>query len=124
MELIHRFQIYKSSVLIKYFNKEYLPADFREKYHLDEKALFKNKMLIEVFHSDTAQKGIDKIELIGIKEDDQKFIIEYNLVNSDTENDDQRLSPFLIVQVARSKKAVTFIVNGTELGKASKLYVE
>lgn len=88
----------------KYFNQDYLPADFRKKYNLDEKTLYKNKMLIEVFHSDKNKKGIDKIELIGIKENDKKLVFEYNLVNSNTENDNKELSPFLIVQVPKSKK--------------------
>lgn len=50
----------------KYFNKDYLPSDFRKKYNLDEKRLYKKKMLVELFHSDTDGKGLDEIELIGI----------------------------------------------------------
>ena len=97
---------------------------FNKKYNLDEKSLFKKKMLIEIFHSDKEKKGLDKIELIGIKENNEKLIIEYNLVNSNTENDGEQLSPFLIVQVPKSKKEVKFIVDGTELGKATELYVD
>ena len=41
---------------------------FREKYNLDENTLYKKKMLIEIFHSDVNKKGLDKIELIEIKE--------------------------------------------------------
>jgi hypothetical protein len=108
----------------KYFNKDYLSADFRKKYNLDEKTLYKKKMLIEIFHSDKNKKGFDKIELIGINEKDKKLVIEYNLVNSNTENDDMELSPFLIVQVPKSNKEIKFIVNGTELGIATKLYVD
>ncbi len=108
----------------KYFNKDYLPADFRKKYNLDEKTLYKKKMLVEIFHSDKNKKGFDKIELVGIKENDKKLVIEYNLVNSNTENDDKELSPFLIVQVPKSKKEIKFVVNGTELVKATQLYVD
>ena len=81
-------------------------------------------MLIEIFHSDKEKQGLDKIELIGIKENDEKLIIEYNVVNSDTENDSERLSPFLIVQVPKSKKELRFIVDGIELEKATDLYVD
>ena len=108
----------------KYFNKDYLPADFRKKYNLDDKTLYKKKMLVEIFQSDKNKKGFDKIELIGIKENDKKLVVEYNLVNSNTENDNKELSPFLIVQVPKSKKEIKFIVNGTELGKATELYVD
>ncbi|SFD41328.1 hypothetical protein [Algibacter pectinivorans] len=108
----------------KYFNKDYLPADFRKKYYLDDKTLYKKKMLVEIFQSDKNKKGFDKIELIAIKENDKKLVVEYNLVNSNTENDDKELSPFLIVQVPKSKKEIKFIVNGTELGKATELYVD
>ena len=108
----------------KFFNKDYMTTDFRKKYNLDEKTLYQNKMLIEVFHSDTTQKGIDKIELVSIKENNEKLIIEYNLVNANKDNDAEALSPFLIVQVAKSKKETIFIVNGIALGKASGLYVD
>ncbi|WP_405328087.1 hypothetical protein [Leeuwenhoekiella sp. LLG6367-2.1] len=108
----------------KYFNKDYLPADFRKKYNLDDKTLYKKKMLVEIFQSDKNKKGFDKIELIEIMENKKYLVIEYNLVNSNTENDDKELSPFLIVQVPKSKKEIKFIVNGRELGKATELYVE
>ena len=61
-------------------------------------------MLIEIFHSDKNNKGLDKIELIGISENDDELVIKYNIVNSNSENDDKQLSPFLIIQVPKSKK--------------------
>ena len=108
----------------KYFNKDYLPDDFRQKYNLDDKKLYKKKMLIEIFQSDKNKKGIDKIELIGISENDIELVIEYKIVNSKSDNDDKQLSPFLIVQVPKSKKKMKFISNGIELGKATKIYVK
>lgn len=108
----------------KYFNKDYLPAEFNRKYNLDEKTLYKKKMLVEIFHSDKDDKGLDKVELTGIKKNGKKLIIEYNLVNSNTENDDEQLSPFLIVQVPKSKKEIKFIKDGMELGKATDVYVD
>ncbi len=108
----------------KFFNKDYLPKEFQKKYNLDDTSLYKKKMLVEIFHSDKAKKGLDSIELVGIKENDNKLVIEYNLVNSNTENDEMQLAPFLIVQVPKSKKEVKFIVNGVELGKTSGVYVD
>ena len=108
----------------KYFNKDYLSADFRQKYNLDDKTLYKKKMLIEVFQSDKNKKGLDKIDLIGIKGNDAELVIEYNIVNSDSANDNKQLSPFLIVQVPKSKKKIKFIANGIELGKATDIYVD
>jgi len=108
----------------KFFNKDYLSSSFRKKYNLDEKTLYKKKMLIEIFQSDKNKKGIDKIELIGIRENETKMVIEYNIINSNKENDDKQLSPFLIIQVPKSKKEIKFIVDGIELGKAKKLYVD
>ncbi|MGS2741933.1 hypothetical protein [Sinomicrobium sp. M5D2P17] len=108
----------------KFFNKDYLPADFREKYKLNEKGLYKKKMLIEAFHSDKDKNGLDDIELIGIKENKESLVVEYNLVNSNHENDDKALAPFLIVQVPKSQKQIRFIVDGKELGKGTKLYVD
>lgn len=108
----------------KYFNKDYLPPDFRKKYNLDDKDLYKKQMLIELFHSDKDKKGFDKIELMNIKENDKEIVIEYNIINSNTENDDKQLSPFLIVQVPKSKKDIKFIFDGAALGKETKLYVD
>ncbi|TXE15630.1 hypothetical protein ES692_15685 [Psychroserpens burtonensis] len=51
----------------KYFNKGYLPSEFRAKYNLGNKKLYKRKILIEVFRSDNDKKELDKIELIGVK---------------------------------------------------------
>lgn len=108
----------------KYFNMDYLSADFRKKYNLEDKTLYKKKMLIEIFQTDKNKIGLDKIELIGVKENDERLVIEYNIVNSDSENDDRQLSPFLIVQVPKSKKKIIFMANGIELGKATELYVD
>ena len=108
----------------KYFNKDYLPADFRNKYNLEDKTLYKKKILIEIFQSDKNKKGIDKIDLVRISENDTELIIEYNVVNSDSNNDDKQLSPFLIIQVPKSKKKMKFIANGIELGKATDIYVD
>ncbi len=108
----------------KYFNKDYLPADFRKKYNLDNKKLYKKKMLIEIFQSDKNEKGLDKIELIGIKKNDKQLVIEYNVLNSESKNDNKQLSPFLIIQVPKSKKKIIFIANGIEFGKASNIYVD
>ncbi|WP_431161818.1 hypothetical protein [Flagellimonas beolgyonensis] len=110
--------------LNKFFNKDYLPADFSKKYNLEDNTLYKKKMLVQIFQLDKDKNGLDKIELIGVNENDEKLLIEYNIVNSDKSNDDRQLTPFLIVQVPKSKKKITFIENGIELGKASKLYVE
>ena len=108
----------------KYFNQDYLPKEFREKYNLDEKGLYKNQMLIEIFYTDTDNKGVDTIDLIKIKENTTTLVIEYNLVNRDKSNDDTALSPFLIVQVPKTKKAIKFIADGIELGKETALYVD
>lgn len=108
----------------KYFNKDYLPADFRRKYNLDEKGLYKKKMLVELFHSDTDAKGLDEIQLVGIQEDDKNLIVNYKVVNANPENDGEKLSPFLIVQVPKSKKDIKFIVNGATLGQGTDLYVD
>ncbi|RNL89622.1 hypothetical protein ED312_07330 [Sinomicrobium pectinilyticum] len=109
----------------KFFNKDYLPADFREKYKLNEKGLYKKKMLIEIFRTDEDKNGFDDIELVGIKENKESMVVEYNLVNSDNENDDKALAPFLIVQVPKSQKQIRFIVNGKESeGRSTKLYVD
>lgn len=108
----------------KYFNLDSLPAEFREKNNLNEKGLYKKKMLIEIFRTDNDKKGLDKIELVGIRENEKNLVIEYNLVNSNENNDNQTLAPFLIVQVPKSKKAIKFIVDGIELGKGTKLYVD
>ncbi len=108
----------------KYFNKDYLPTDFRKKYSLDEKSLYKKKMLVELFHTDSDGKGLDEIELIGIQENDEHLIVNYNVINADARNDGERLSPFLIVQVPKSKKDIKFIINGSELGAGTDLYVD
>ena len=108
----------------KFFNKDYLSAEFRKKYNLDDKTLYKKKMLIEIFRTDKDKKGIDKIELIEISENDTEIVIRYNVVNSISENDNKQLSPFLIVQIPKSKKNIKFIANGIESGKGKEIYVD
>lgn len=107
-----------------YFNQDYLSPEFRNKYNLDDKALYKKKMLIEIFQTDKNKEGLDKINLIGISQNATELVIEYAFVNSDFDNDESQLSPFLIVQVPKSKKKVKFIANGHELGKPTDIYVE
>lgn len=108
----------------KFFNKDYLPVNFRKKYNLDEKGLYKKKMLVQLFHTDPDEKGLDEIELIGIQENEENLIVNYNVINADTGNDGEKLSPFLIVQVPKSKKDIKFILNGAELGAGTDLYVD
>ncbi|MEM9364219.1 MAG: hypothetical protein AAGA43_16375 [Bacteroidota bacterium] len=108
----------------KYFNQDYLSANFRKKYNLDDKTLYKKKMLVQIFHSDKDKKGLDKIDLIRIKEDKKQLVIEYNVVNANLNNDDNQLSPFLIIQVPKSKKKIKFIADGVELGQGTEVYVD
>jgi hypothetical protein len=108
----------------KYFNKDYLPSEFLAKYNLNDKKLYKRKILIEVFHSDNDKKGLDKIELIGAKKTDKNLVVTYNVINSNTDNDDTTVSPFLILQLPKSKKEITFIVNGNELAKGTEIYLD
>lgn len=107
----------------KYFNLERLPIDFRTKYNLTDKKLFKKKMLVEIFYQDNENKGLDKIDLISIKENETEIFIEYNIVNSDKFSDHISLAPFLVVQVPKTRKAIRFIVDGVELGKTNDLYI-
>ena len=107
----------------KYFNLEQLPNEFTTKYGLTDKNLFKKAMLVEIFHSDTENKGLDKIDLIGIKENENEIFIEYKIINSDNSNDNESFAPFLIIQIPKVKKAIRFIVNGVEQGKANDLYI-
>ncbi len=110
--------------LNKFFNKDYLPSDFREKYNLNDKSLYKKKMLVEIFRADTKNEALDKIELLGIKQDDENIVIEYNFINSDKTNDNKTLNPFLIVQIPKSKKGIKFIVDGVENGSESDIYLD
>jgi hypothetical protein len=108
----------------KFFNKDYLPKQFTEKYKLTDKKLFKKKMLVEIFHSDSEGIGLDKIEIINIKEGDENIQIQYSLVNENKNNDDQKLAPFIVVQIPKSKKNINFIKNGADLGETKKTYVD
>lgn len=108
----------------KFFNKDYLPSDFREKYNLNDKSLYKKQMLVEIFRTNTANNGFDKIYLKGIKEGQDKILIEYNFINSDNTNDDKRLSPFLIVQIPKSKKEIKFVVDGVNNNSESEIYID
>lgn len=107
----------------KYFNLEQLSNEFTTKYGLTDKELFKKEMLVEIFHSDIENKGLDKIELIGIKEDEKEILIQYNVINSDKSNDNQTCSPFLIIQLPKAKKEIRFIVDGVELQKTEDIYI-
>lgn len=108
----------------KYFNLDYLPSTFRLKYNLNDRKLYKKKMLVEIFRNDKAKEGFDKIEIESIKSSYESLVISYNFVNSDTTNDDQELNSFVILQVPESRKKITFIADGVELGKSEKLYVK
>ncbi|NAY91921.1 hypothetical protein GTQ34_08325 [Muricauda sp. JGD-17] len=108
----------------KFFNKDYLPSAFVEKYNLTDKNLFKKNMLVEIFQSDIGNQGWDTIELVGVKENSKTLVIAYNLINANQENDGEALAPFLIAQIPKSKKEVKFVANGIELGKGKKLYLD
>ena len=87
----------------KYFNIDRLPIDFQEQYNLTDKKLFKKKMLIEIFYQDTENKGLDKIDLISIAENETEIFIEYNIVNSD-KTSDQRSSTVYCCSSSKDKK--------------------
>ncbi len=107
----------------KYFNIDRLPIDFQEQYNLTDKKLFKKKMLIEIFYQDTENKGLDKIDLISIAENETEIFIEYNIVNSDKTSDQRSLAPFIVVQVPKTRKSIRFVADGVELGKTNDLYI-
>jgi hypothetical protein len=108
----------------KYFNLEQLPMDFQEKYNLTDRQLYKQKMLVQIFFSDTEKKGFDKIEIAEVKESSSEIVFSYNIVNSDSTNDSTVQSPFIIVQIPKSKKRIRLIANGKELGKGQELYIQ
>ncbi|MCB7479829.1 hypothetical protein [Christiangramia sediminis] len=108
----------------KFFNKDYLPKEFNEKYNLTDKKLFKKKMLVEIFHSDQEGVGLDKIEIVNIKEGRKSIQIQYNLINANKDNDNEQLSPFIILQIPKSKKDIKFIRDGADLGQTKKTYVD
>ena len=107
----------------KYFNIDRLPIDFQEQYNLTDKKLFKKKMLIEILYQDTENKGLDKIDLISIAENETEIFIEYNIVNSDKTSDQRSLAPFIVVQVPKTRKSIRFVADGVELGKTNDLYI-
>ncbi|GAA4324758.1 hypothetical protein GCM10023115_41530 [Pontixanthobacter gangjinensis] len=108
----------------KFFNKDYLPEKFSEKYGLTDRSLFKKKMLVEIFQSDQEGTGIDKIEIVKILEGKENIQIEYRLINENPNKDDQKLAPFIIVQIPKSKKKIQFIKDGSDLGQVQKAYVD
>ena len=59
-----------------------------------------------------------------IKENLSEIIVNYNIVNADSSNDATVQSPFIVVQIPKSKKIVRFIANGKELGKGQDLYIK
>lgn len=108
----------------KFFNKDYLPSDFRQKYNLNDKDLYKKKMLVEIFRTNT-HDGLDKIHLKGIKENQDTLVVEYNFINSSKTNDDKKLNPFLIVQIPKSKKEVKFVVDGIDANSTEfEIYID
>ena len=108
----------------KYFNLEQVPSEFRAKYKLDDKQLYKKKMLIQLFYADREKQGFDKFEINEIKESPNEIIFDYSLINSDITNDDTVQSPFLIVQIPKNtKKRIRFFMDGEELGKGSDMYI-
>ena len=108
----------------KYFNLEQLPMDFQEKYNLTDRQLYKQKMLVQIFFSDTEKQGLDKIEIAEVKESSSEIIFSYNIVNSDSTNDSTVQSPFIVIQIPKSRKVIKFIANGKELGKGQELYIQ
>jgi len=108
----------------KYFNQDYLSADFSKMYNLNKKEPYKKKILMEIFRNDISKKGLEKIELVKVEENIKSLIIEYKFVNADTSNDEKSLSPFLIIQVPKSKEKVIFIADGVELSNAREIYVD
>ena len=108
----------------KFFNKDYLPKEFSEKYGLTDKDLFKKKMLVEIFLSDKENTGMDKVEIEKIMQGDDSIRIYYQTMNEDATNDNEKLAPFVVVQIPKSKKEIEFIKNGSDSARAEKTYVD
>lgn len=108
----------------KYFNEAVLPEEFIRRYNLDIKSLYKKQMLIEIFKTVPDSSGIDKIEVVDVIDDGGTIIVSYNLLNSDSSNDEQHLAPFIIIQVPKlRKRGFKFIEDGVELAQPAKLFV-
>ncbi len=44
--------------------------------------------------------------------------------NSDSTNDSTVQSPFIVIQIPKSRKVIKFIANGKELGKGQELLIQ
>ena len=108
----------------KYFNQDYLSPDFRSRYNLNTKERYKKKMLVEIIRNDINKKGLDKIELIKVVENNESIIVEYKHINSDRTNDELNLCAFIIIQLPKSKKQIKFIADGIELSHAKDIYID
>lgn len=109
----------------KYFNLEQLPKEFRDKYDLANRQLFKKNMLVQLFYSDTGKQGLDKFKINEIKESPSEIVFDYSLVNSDVTNDTTVQSPFIIVQIPKNmKKRIRFIVNGKQQERGQEMYLK
>lgn len=106
----------------KYFNLEYTNGLFRRKYGLNDKSIYKKKMLAQIFIGENDQ-GFDQIKINRIKETPVEIIIDYDILNSNVKNDTDIINPFLIIQIKKSRKPVSFIENGIKLTSNQKLYI-
>ena len=88
----------------KYFNAEQLPAEFCAKYGLVDGRLFKKKVFVELFYSDTVRLGFDRFIINAITESATEIVVDYSLENADSTNDATLLSPFLVVQMPRKRR--------------------
>ena len=106
----------------KYFNLERTKTSFRQKYGLDDKSLYKKKMLAQIFCG-LNDVGYDKILVNSISESATTIFIDYAFVNESKDNDNEDIRPFTIIQLAKSKKQIVFVENGVIHETGSKIYI-
>ncbi|WP_420577037.1 hypothetical protein [Ekhidna sp.] len=105
----------------KYFNLESLSEEFRQANNLDDKSLYKKKMLIEIFLGERT-RGADSIKLTKIAQNDNELIVAYETIDSDTSDFDNR--PYLIIQIPKIKKSIVLFENGKQRGGQRELYID
>jgi len=106
----------------KYFNLGMLPEKFRSENNLTDKP-YKKMMLVQIFLGERT-KNVNHIQLNSLTETDTEIILEYETKVKESTENTAKQNPYLILQIPKSKKAVSFVENGIHRGTTgTKIYM-
>jgi len=106
----------------KYYNLDMLPEKFRSDNNLEDKP-YKKMMLIQIFLGERT-KDVNHIKITSLTETEAEITLEYDTAIEESTDTTAKQNPYIILQIQKSKKPVSFIENGVHRGSTgTRIYM-